>query len=74
MKDMSYDEVFNVIAKYASDILPFFADKFNRFPQGDNALMIANCLNDKADFFRTIDSDISDNIRDAAKEIIKRCG
>jgi hypothetical protein len=73
-KHMSYDDVFRVITKYAPEMQVYFADKFSRFPEGGNAAMIVNYLNDKADFYRTIDESIADDLVDAATEIIIRCG
>ena len=71
---MSYDDVFQVITKYAQEMQPYFADAWSRFPQGGNAAMIANYLNDKADVYRTIDDNITNDLLDAATEIIVRCG
>jgi len=71
---MSYDDVFQVITKYAHEMQPYFADGWSRFPQGGNAAMIANYLNDKADFYRTIDTNIANDLLDSATEIIVRCG
>ena len=71
---MSYDDVFQVIAKYACEMQPYYADGWSRFPQGGNAAMIANYLNDKADFYRIIDANITNDLLDAATEIIVRCG
>jgi len=71
---MSYDDVFQVISKYAGEMQPYFADGWSRFPQGGTAAMIVNYLNDKADFYRTIDGNITNDLLDAATEIIVRCG
>jgi len=71
---MSYDDVFQVITKHAHEMQPYFADGWSRFPQGGNAAMIANYLNDKADFYRTIDTNIANDLLDSATEIIVRCG
>ena len=71
---MSYDDVFQVITKHAHEMQPYFADGWSRFPQGGNAAMIANHLNDKADFYRTIDTNIANDLLDSATEIIVRCG
>lgn len=71
---MSYDNVYQVIAKYAYKMLPVFADKWSRFPEGGNAAMIVNYLNDMADFYRNIDINITNEILNAAAEIIARCG
>jgi hypothetical protein len=71
---MSYDDVSQIIAKYAPEMQVPFADRFNRFPVGGNAAMIVNYLNDKGDFYRTIDKKVSDDLINAAAEIIVRCG
>ena len=75
-KQMSYDDVFCLISKYAPEMMSPFADKFSRFPVGGNAAMIANYLNDKADFYRSIleDETIANDLVNAAGEIIVRCG
>ena len=73
-KRMTYDDVFQIITKYAHEMQRHFADKFSRFPEGGNAAMIVNYLNDKADFYRTIDENIANDLVDAAGEIIVRCG
>lgn len=74
VKRMSYDDVFQVITKYALEMQSTFADKFSRFPEGGNAAMIVNYLNDRADFYWTIDENIANDLADAAGEIIVRCG
>jgi len=73
-KRMSYDDVFQVITKYAPEMQANFADKFSRFPKGGNAAMIVNYLNDKADFYRAINEKVSTDLVNAAGEIIVRCG
>ena len=74
MSHLSYDDVFCLISKYAPEMQSHFADKFSRFPVGGNAAMIVNYLNDKADFYRSIDETIANDLVDAAGEIIVRCG
>jgi len=73
-RHMTYDEVRRVITQYAVEMLPYFADGWSRFPQGGNAAMIVNYLNDKAAFYRPIDDDVAADLLDAATEIIVRCG
>lgn len=73
-KSVSYADVFQTITKYAPEMQPYFADKFSRFPEGGNAAMIVNYLNDKAAFYRDIDKSIADELVNAAGEIIVRCG
>ena len=70
---MSYDDIFQIITKYAQEMQRHFADKFSRFPEGANAAMIVNYLNDKADFYRTIDEKIANDLVDAAAEIADKC-
>ena len=72
-KRMSYDDVYKIIAKYANDMLPHFADGWSRFPEGGNAAMIANFLNERADFYRTRNESITNDLLDASCEIITRC-
>ena len=72
---MTYDEVYKVIATYANEMLPLFADGWSRFPEGGNAATIVNYLNDRASFFYDINEpDTATTIVDAATEIIVRCG
>lgn len=71
---MTYEDVCQVITKYAHEMLPYFADRWSRFPQGITAAMIANYLNDKADFYRDIDTNIANDLLNSATEIIVRCG
>lgn len=70
---MSYDDVYNVIAKYAPEMLQYYADKWSRFPRGGNAAMIVNYLNDRCMWWHDHDKDTALIIADAAAEIISRC-
>ena len=72
---MSYNDVFETVRDYAPEMLHVFADKFERFPAGGNAAMIANYLNDHADFWRKLGlDDVAEKMVNAAGEIIVRCG
>jgi len=69
-----YHEVYKIIATYANEVLPDFADRFERFPQGGQAAMIVNYLNDRAQFWYSIDKSVGESLANAAGEIIVRCG
>ena len=73
-KHMSYDDVYKTIARYANEMLPYYADGWSRFPQGGNAAMIVNYLNDQSNFYRKINKNIANDLLDSATEIIVRCG
>jgi hypothetical protein len=74
VRHMTYEEVRHVIAKYAHEMLPQFADRWSRFPEGEVAATIVNYLNDKADFWWPVSRDAAEELADAASEIIVRCG
>ena len=71
-KRLSYSEVQNIILNYAPEMAPYFADGWSRFPQGGNAAMIVNYLNDHAETYRKIAPEITELMIDAAAEIIIR--
>lgn len=73
IRRMTYANVYDVIAKYAAEVLPNFADSWSRFPSGENAAMIVNYLNDHAETYRKIAPEICKDMIDAATEIIVRC-
>ena len=49
---MLHQEVEEVITKYAPDVLPVFADRFNRWPLGQNALKVSAALFGAAQRYR----------------------
>jgi sugar/nucleoside kinase (ribokinase family) len=70
---MTYAEVRDVIAKYAHEMLPRFADGWSRFPRGGNAATIVNYLDDKAQMhYRLGNDDIGRLLAEAGAEIIVR--
>lgn len=70
---MIYSEVQQIILKYAPEMAPHFADRFERFPRGGQAAMIVNYLNDKATFYYNLGiDDIAKQCVSAAGEIITR--
>jgi len=71
---VTYAEVQKLILTYAPEMAGPFADRFERFPEGGSAAMIANYLNDKAKFYYDIDASIAKKLAEAAAEIIVRCG
>ena len=72
-RHMTYDDVYQVIAKYAGEMLPVFADSWSRFPQGGAAAMVVNYLNDKATMYYSFGADeAAKDCAFAAAEIITR--
>ena len=71
---MTYAEVQSLILSYAPAMAIPFADGFERFPEAGNAVMIADYLKDKAQFYQDIDAKVARQLADAATEIIVRCG
>ena len=67
---MDYSEVYDVIAKYANDQLPVFADAWSRFPVGTAAKQVADRLRQAAEC--TVSEKIAEECRRAAEEIEKR--
>ncbi|OEU68416.1 MAG: hypothetical protein BBJ57_02305 [Desulfobacterales bacterium PC51MH44] len=72
MKRKSYSESYDLISRYANEMLPYFADGWSRFPQGGNAAMIVNFLNTQADFWRDHNPELCQDLLDVATEIITR--
>ena len=48
---LSYDDVYTIIAKYANSMLPYYCDSWNRFPVGENAVIVVNYLTNQADWY-----------------------
>ena len=71
---MTYAEVQGLILSYAPEMAIPFADGFERFPQAGNAVMIADYLKDKSQFYYDIDAKVAKQLADAATAIIARCG
>jgi hypothetical protein len=69
---MTYDDTYNVIARYAPELLASFADKFSRFPVGGNAYQVSDGLGKKASFYKNIDKKIAEECESAAKEVKSR--
>ena len=69
---MLYVDVQAIITTYAPEMLPDFADRFSRWPQGGTAATIVNYLNDRATFWYNFDATIAKRIAEAAAEIISR--
>ena len=72
-RHMTYSDVYNVIAKYAGEMLVYFADSWSRFPQGGTAAQIVNYLNDKSAMYYSFGADeAAKDCAWAAAEIITR--
>ena len=69
---MLHHEATKIITTYASEMLPLWADRFERWPQGGQAAMIANYLNDHAETYRKIAPDVCKQMIEVATEIIVR--
>lgn len=68
-KRMSYNDIYELIAMYANDVLPFYADKWSRFPCGNNAIKIIKRLENTVVFYRKINSELSSQIDNAIIEL-----
>jgi hypothetical protein len=72
---MTYNEVQNIIGRYASEMAPYFADHWSRFPRGGTAAMIVNYLQERCNFYYDAGiPEVSKQLSDAAAEIIAREG
>ncbi len=70
---MFYCDVQDVILRFALDLAPEFADRFERFPNGGTANYIADELRKKAGMFAGMNIDEpADLLRKAADEIDRR--
>jgi len=69
-KRMSYSEVYDIIAIYANDLLPMYADFWSRFPVSTIALKIANGLKNKAITYEKINPEIAAKINNVVNEIL----
>ena len=73
MSRLSYDDCYQSIARYAPDMLSHFNDRWERFPQGGNAAMIVNFLNDKAqEYYKFGCDEVGKELANVAGEIIFR--
>ena len=48
---LSYSEVYALLAQYATDMLPEFADGWSRFPVGAAARLVENRLESESQFW-----------------------
>ena len=69
---MTYEAVYEIIARFARRELPVFADAWERFPTGIPAEIMAKELRDQAMYWKAIKPEISQKLTDAADEIDKR--
>jgi len=74
-KELSHREVEKIITSYASELLPLFADKWSRWPQGQAAREIYNVLMKKHKFYSSSKmSKEAGDIKNVARTILKRGG
>ena len=71
---MNYNECHKVIATYAPELLPQFADNWSRFPQGHAAHEIMEALNKKANTWASYDQESSRKIWEVKNTINERKG
>jgi len=71
---MLYQDAYDIIARYANALLPRFADRFERFPVGENAETMINELDTTARFWAGIDENVSTQIAAVAAAIADRMG
>ena len=69
---MNYDEIYNLMARYARERLEQFSDGWNRFPSSENAYDIAEYLKERSMFYAGSNNDVSVKLQNAADEILKR--
>jgi len=71
---MTYEEVREVIALYANDVLPLFADRWGRFPTRNDAEIILERLGEVQEYYEDMGdfSGIDDKINSARIEIIRQ--
>ena len=68
----TYDDIFELLAMYANDALPLFADRWNRFPAGAVAREVIARLLKEAAFWAGRNDDTATKMRRAADEIASR--
>jgi len=69
---MNYDDIYNLMARYAREKLEQFSDGWHRFPSGENAHEIADYLKDRSMFYAESNNDVSVKLENASNEILKR--
>ena len=67
MKTYTYETVYEIIARWAHDLLPYYADGWGRFPSGTNRVYIANALVRKAAMWHGL----SPGMREAAQKLYR---
>jgi len=71
----SYHEVREVISAHAADLMPLFADGWERFPQGQAAATLIEALRRNAAWWEGRKKEaVADRITAAANEIQRRAG
>ena len=72
---MLYYEAEKVITKYANELLPKFADHWQRFPQGGNAWDIIEALSKKVEFYHNLAEKTGDtDYRKIYDDLANVCG
>ncbi len=71
---MNYQDVQDLILKYAPEVTCDFADRFNRFPCNPVSGTISAFLRMRSVIYKTIDAAVFNQINAAADIIDKRAG
>jgi hypothetical protein len=72
-KRILYGEAYTFIARYANDLLPLFADRWERWPIGYNAITLVDALCSKKDMYYDMDmKDEAEKCSEIGAEIIMR--
>ena len=69
---MSYSDVFELISLYCNScfsILPLFADRWERFPQGENAQRVIEAIESAAQFWNHNRHELAEQLRRAIETI-----
>ena len=66
---MSYEYARSIIAFHAGQLLPLFADGWERFPAGQNARKLASALRDEVRFWTGRNNEVASMLEEVAEEI-----
>jgi len=66
---MTYDDVYRLISRYCGDVLPQFADRWNRFPVCTAADDVSRRLQRCSDSWARVDAQIGAALAEAAETV-----
>jgi len=70
----SYDDIYKLLSKYDHKLLPHFADRWNRMPEGRNAKLLVQKLEQHIAFWDKQDKKVADEMRLAVLNIKDSAG